>query len=298
MWSDGRAEAETAEIERRIPRELVARTGNRSSVSFTAPKIMWLIARARGLGPDTLGGAAQDALRAGLPARSRATSRCLATLLFDLRARTWAADICKLGIDARRLPRLLESGLGRGAARRRSPDLGLPAGIASRRRRRRSGGAGVGLGRAVDARHRPDLAQDRRPVLALDAPRWIRRAAPRPGHVVPGQWCVMAPSYPRRVLDWIGKTLRPDDANGARELLAWRPRPGRRDGLIFVPYLRGADAALRSGARGAMVGLRIGHGPAELTGRSWRSGHAWPKAWTCYAASASSPPRAWSPAAA
>jgi len=35
MWSDGRAEAEAAEIEQRIPRhELVARTGNRSNVSF------------------------------------------------------------------------------------------------------------------------------------------------------------------------------------------------------------------------------------------------------------------------
>jgi xylulokinase len=39
MWSDGRAEAETAEIEERIPRdELVACTGNRSNVSFTAPR--------------------------------------------------------------------------------------------------------------------------------------------------------------------------------------------------------------------------------------------------------------------
>ena len=43
MWSDGRAEAETARSRQRIPRdELVARTGNRSNVSFTAPKIMWV----------------------------------------------------------------------------------------------------------------------------------------------------------------------------------------------------------------------------------------------------------------
>ncbi len=43
MWSDARAEAETEEIERLIPREqLVAVTGNRSNVSFTAPKIMWV----------------------------------------------------------------------------------------------------------------------------------------------------------------------------------------------------------------------------------------------------------------
>src|SRR5664280_1462686 len=43
MWSDGRAEAETAEIEQRITRnKLVGITGNRSNVSFTAPKIMWV----------------------------------------------------------------------------------------------------------------------------------------------------------------------------------------------------------------------------------------------------------------
>ena len=103
IWSDARAEEETAEIERRIPRdELVAITGNRSNVSFTAPKIMW-VARNE---PETMARARwivqpKDALRARLTGEVGGdVSDASATLLFDLRARTWSDDICgRLEID-------------------------------------------------------------------------------------------------------------------------------------------------------------------------------------------------------
>jgi xylulokinase len=97
MWSDGRASAETLEIERLIPRaELVARTGNRANVSFTAPKVMWVKANE----PDAYARTRwivqpKDAVRARLTgAVAGDVSDASATLLFDLRARTWAGDIC------------------------------------------------------------------------------------------------------------------------------------------------------------------------------------------------------------
>ena len=278
MWSDGRAEAETAEIERRIPREeLVARTGNRSSVSFTAPKIMWLIANE----PDVWARTRwvvqpKDALRARLTGEVASdVSDASATLLFDLRARGWAEDVCeKLGIDAGRLPPLFESETNAGALRDETARaLGLPPGIPVA-----VGGAdapaaalGLGLGRAEDA-HDTVLISLGTGGQVL-SPLAEARVDPQGrlhglAHVVPGQWCVMAAILSAAAsLDWIVKLLRPDDPNGARELLALAAKaPAGSDGLIFLPYLRGERTPhFDPHARGAMVGLRIGHGPAELT---------------------------------
>ena len=68
-------------------------------------------------------------------------------------------------------------------------------------------------------------------------------------------------------LDWVVRLLRPDDPNGARELLAAASKvPAGSDGLLFLPYLRGERTPhFDPAARGALIGLRIGHGPAEVT---------------------------------
>jgi xylulokinase len=68
-------------------------------------------------------------------------------------------------------------------------------------------------------------------------------------------------------LDWVVRLLKPGDPNGARELLAAAAKvPAGSDGLMFLPYLRGERTPhFDPAARGAMVGMRIGHGPAEMT---------------------------------
>jgi xylulokinase len=68
-------------------------------------------------------------------------------------------------------------------------------------------------------------------------------------------------------LDWVVKLLKPGDPNGARELLAAAAKvPAGSDGLMFLPYLRGERTPhFDPAARGAMVGMRISHGPAEMT---------------------------------
>jgi xylulokinase len=278
IWSDGRAEAETAEIENRIPREeLVARSGNRSNVSFTAPKIMWvnnhepeIAARTRWIVQP------KDALRFRLTGEIAGdVSDASATLLFDLRARTWATDICaRLDIDAARLPPLFESEAKAGELRDEAARaLGLPAGIAVA-----VGGAdapaaalGLGLGHEVDAHGAVliSLGTGGQVLSPTSEPR-IDPAGRLHGlcHVVPGQWCLMAAILSAAAaLDWIVKLLRPDDPNGLRELLAAAAKvPAGSGGLIFVPYLRGERTPhFDPAARGAMVGLRINHGPAEMT---------------------------------
>jgi xylulokinase len=278
MWSDGRAEAEAVEIEKRIPRaELVARTGNRSNVSFTAPKIMWVAANE----PDVFARTRwivqpKDALRARLTGEVASdVSDASATLLLDLKTRTWAVDICeKLGIDARLLPPLAESETKAGELREDAArSLGLPAGIAVAMGGADAPAAALGLGLARE--------EDAKGVVLISlgtggqvlAPVTQPRTDPEGRlhglcHVVPGQWCVMAAILSAAAsLDWVVRLLRPDDPNGSRELIAAAAKvPAGSDGLIFVPYLRGERTPhFDPGARGAMVGMRMNHGAPELT---------------------------------
>jgi len=278
MWSDGRAEAEASEIEERIPRdELVARTGNRSNVSFTAPKIMWVarhepevMARTRWIVQP------KDALRTRLTGEVAGdVSDASATLLFDLRGRHWADDICeRLKIDRGRLAPLSDSETSAGGLREEAARaLGLPAGISVA-----VGGAdapaaalGLGLAREQDA--------DGSVLISLGTGGQVLAPVAEPKvdpegrlhglcHVVPGQWCVMAAILSAAAsLDWAVRLLRPDDPNGARELLAGAAKaPAGSDGLLFLPYLRGERTPhFDPSASGALVGLRIGHGPAEVT---------------------------------
>ena len=278
IWSDARADAETAEIEKRIPRdELVACTGNRSNVSFTAPKIMWVARHEAGTWDRTRWVVQpKDALRARLTGEVGGdVSDASATLLFDLRARTWSDDLCgRLGIDRARLAPLTESEVSAGGLREDAARaLGLPVGIAVA-----VGGAdapaaalGLGLAREKEA--------DGTVLISLGTGGQVLSPVAEPKmdpegrlhglcHVVPGQWCVMAAILSAAAsLDWVVRLLKPDDPNGARELLAAAAKaPAGSDGLLFLPYLRGERTPhFDSDARGALVGLRIGHGPAEVT---------------------------------
>jgi xylulokinase len=278
MWSDARADAETIEIEKRIPRaELVARTGNRSNVSFTAPKIMWVsehepdvFARTRWIVQP------KDALRFRLTGEVASdVSDASATLLFDLKARHWAADVCdKLGIDPQLLPPVSESESVAGALREDAArSLGLPAGIAVAVGGADAPAAGLGLGlaRVEDAGGTVliSLGTGGQVLAPVSEPR-VDPEGRLHGlcHVVPGRWCVMAAILSAAAsLDWVVRMLRPDDVNGSRELLAAAAKvPAGSDGLIFLPYLRGERTPhFDPAARGAMIGLRVGHGPAELT---------------------------------
>ncbi len=278
MWSDGRSEAETAEIEQRIPRaELVALTGNRSNVSYTAPKIMWVarhepevMARTRWIVQP------KDALRARLTGEIAGdVSDASATLLFDLRARTWSDEICRrLEIDRERLAPLTESEASAGGLREDAARaLGLPAGISVAVGGADAPAAALGLGLACEKDARGTV------LISLGTGGQVLAPVAEPKadadgrlhglcHVVPDQWCVMAAILSAAAsLDWVVRMLKPGDPNGARELLAAAAKvPAGSDGLLFLPYLRGERTPVFDpAARGALVGLRIDHGPAEMT---------------------------------
>jgi xylulokinase len=148
LWNDGRAGAECAELERRIP-DFADRVGCRAMPGFCAPKILWLarhepeaIARTRRIL------LAKDYVRLRLSGEAVSDlADASATLLMDTRAGTWSADIvAATGISTAVLPRLVASGAVSAALR---PDLarrwrlapGLPI----------AGGAGDNMSGAVGA---------------------------------------------------------------------------------------------------------------------------------------------------
>jgi xylulokinase len=278
IWSDARAKAEAEEIEVRIPRsELVAITGNRSNLNFTAPRMMWLahheaetMARTRWIVQP------KDALHAKLTGEIGGdVSDASMTGLFDLAKRQWSDEVCRrLEIDRSRLAPLYESETRVGSL---LPDaarsLGLPAGIAVS-----AGGAdapcaalGLGLAREVDAKGTIliSLGTGGQVLAPLAEPRHDAEGRLHGlAHVVPGQWGVMAAILAAAAsLDWAVRLMSPEDPGGLRDLLAAAAKvPAGSDGLLFLPYLRGERTPhFDPDARGAMVGLRMSHGPGHLT---------------------------------
>jgi xylulokinase len=111
LWNDGRAAAECAELERRIP-DFVDRVGCRAMPGFSAPKILWLarhepeaIARTRRIL------LAKDYVRLKLSGEAVSDhADGSATLLMDTRAGAWSDDItAACGISSGLLPRLVAS---------------------------------------------------------------------------------------------------------------------------------------------------------------------------------------------
>src|SRR6266550_4496977 len=112
LWNDQRTAAECDAIRATIGRErLIAITGNDALTGFTAPKLVWV----RDHEPEVWRQAAhvllpKDLVRLRLTG-DHATDRAdgAGTILFDLAARDWSAEVIDaLEIDRRWLPRTFE----------------------------------------------------------------------------------------------------------------------------------------------------------------------------------------------
>ena len=174
LWNDQRTSAECDAIRRAVgPDRLIAITGNDALTGFTAPKLVWV----RDHEPDVWRRIAHVLLPKDY-VRFRMTGDYAVdkadgagTLLFDLAARDWSAEVlAALGIDPAWMPRTWEGPeitgqrLGRGGGADRPP-----AADAGRRGRRRPGRQRGGRGRG---RSRHDGA------VARDLGRHLRRHGP------------------------------------------------------------------------------------------------------------------------
>ena len=272
LWNDQRTEAECDAIRERIGRDrLIAVTGNDALAGFTAPKLMWV----RRHEPDVWSRIAhillpKDLVRLRLTG-DHAVDRAdgAGTLLFDLAARDWSAEVVDaLGIDSAWLPTTYEGPAITGSISAEAASAtGLRAGTPVVAGGGDQAAAAVGVG-AVE----PGVVS-----LSLGTSGVVFTATDEPlidlegrlhsfCHAVPDRWHVMGVMLSAAgSLQWFRDALAPgvafptlvDEALGA---------PPGSDGVLFLPYLSGERTPYPDPrARGAFVGLAARHGRPHLT---------------------------------
>jgi len=272
LWNDQRTAHACDEIRDAIGQErLIAITGNDALTGFTAPKLVWV----RDHEPDTWSRVAhvllpKDYVRLRLTgdhAMDKADGA--GTILFDLAARDWSPDVvAALRIDPEWLPPTFEGPVVTGAVSSEAAEAtGLRAGTPVVAGGGDQAANAVGTG-AVDSG-----------VVALSlGTSGVTFAATREPliepagrvhafcHALPGRWHMMSVMLSAAgSLRWFRDALAPGVEFTALSDEAGGVAPGA-DGLLFLPYLSGERSPHPDPlARGAFVGLTVGHERRHLT---------------------------------
>jgi xylulokinase len=269
LWNDQRTAAEAAEIEERVgQRRLLTLTGNRALTGFTAPKVLWL----RRHEPDLFRSLRhlllpKDYLRLRLTGElATDVADASGTLLFDVRARQWSAQVMRaLDLDDGLLPAALESpAVSAGVTASAAADLGLPEGTPVVAGAGDQAAGAVGAGAVSPGVVMVSIGTSGVVFTAAERPAVERRGRLHAFcHAVPGLWHVMGVMLSAGgSLAWLASTLGKSEEHLSEVA---RLSAAGAGGLLFLPYLSGertphADPL----ARGAFVGLTASHGPGDL----------------------------------
>ena len=266
LWNDQRTGAQCDEIRRRVGRErFIAVTGNDALTGFTAPKILWVAQNE----PEIYARARQvllpkDYVRYRLTG-DYATDRAggAGTVLFDLAARDWSADIAAaLDIPLDWLPPTYEGPAVTGVISAAAAEAtGLRAGTPV------VGGGGdqaagaVGVGAVKEGIVSLVLGTSGVVFATVDQP-FIEPNGRLHSfcHSVPQRWHLMGVMLSAAgSLRWYRDTVAP--VMSFDDLLAPAADvPPGCDGLVFLPYLTGERTPHPDPlARGAFVGLTVRH---------------------------------------
>ncbi len=272
LWNDQRTAAECDAIRAAVgPERLVAITGNDALTGFTAPKLVWV----RDHEPEVWRRIAHILLPKDF-VRLRLTGEYAldkadgaGTLLFDLAARDWSAEVlAALSIDPAWLPPTWEGPEVTGTLTAESAALtGLRAGTPVVAGGGDQAANAVGVG-AVD----PGTV-----ALSLGTSGVIFAATEQPlfephgrvhafCHAVPDRWHMMSVMLSAAgSLRWFRDAFAPDVEFGDLVAAAGEVPPGS-DRLVFLPYLSGERSPHPDPlARGAFVGLTLRHDRRHLT---------------------------------
>ncbi len=262
IWNDQRTGRECREIEATLGlQRLIALTGNRALVSFTAPKLLWL----RNNEPDVFARIARIALPkdyvrlrlCGEHATDVADAS--GTLLLDVAERRWSEEMLDaLAFDPEWLPRLLESEQVSGAT---ADGVPVAAGAGDQA----AGALGVGVDGAGGHGIVSVVLGTSGVVFAA-----LERFAVDPQvrvqtfcHAIPGTWHAMGVMLSAAgSLHWLQAILGADYEVLTAEASAWAPAT---EGLTFLPYLAGERTPYDDpDARGAYAGLTLRHNRGAL----------------------------------
>jgi xylulokinase len=272
LWNDQRTEAECDLIRRAVgPQRLIEITGNDAQTGLTAPKLVWV----REHEPDVWARIAhlllpKDYVRLCLTGEYAVdVADGAGTLLFDLAARTWSAEVvAALGIDPDWLPQTFEGPVVTGVV---SAAAAVATGLRPGTPVVAGGGDqaanGVGLGVVAPGTMALSLGTSGVVFAPTDQPIFDRLGRVHAFcHALPGRWHFMSVMLSAGgSLRWFRNTLAPDLAFG--DLVAKAGDvPAGSNGLLFLPYLSGERCPHPDPlARGAFVGLTLGHDRRHLT---------------------------------
>ncbi len=274
IWPDQRSRAEVDEITELIGKATLAQVaGTAPAAGFMAATLLWM----RKHTPEVLDRAnvaltPKDALRYYLTGEAAMDpSDGSATGLFDVRARDWSPEIIDaLGLPMSLFPKILQSADRAGELTRAAAEaLGLAAGIPVAMGCADQCAQALGNGLLDPGRGSITLGtggQVFAPLAAPDADPHLRLHTFC--HAPPDRWYLLGASLSAGLsLRWLRDTLAltadptayDQLANAANEV------PPGADGLLFLPYLVGERSPLMdAGARGAFIGLTLGHGRGHL----------------------------------
>ena len=272
LWNDQRTAAQCDEITQRVGAErLLELAGNPALTGFQAPKIRWLAAEE----PDNYARLAnvllpKDYVRFMLTGeRATDASDAAGTLLLDVHARDWSAEILDaLEIPREWLPRVYEGPEVTGTLRDAIADeLGLPRGLPVAAGGGDNAAAAVGVGVVREGSVSTSIGTSGVLFAHRDA------FTPDPSgrvhafcHAVPGSWHLMAVTLSAGgSLSWwrerLGGGASFDELVGEAGDI-----PAGAEGLLFLPYLTGERTPhLDAHASGAFVGLTVRHTRAHMT---------------------------------
>jgi xylulokinase len=272
LWNDQRTGPECDSIREAVgPERLIAVTGNDALAGFTAPKLVWV----RDHEPAVWRRIAhvllpKDYLRYRLTG-DYSTDRAdgSGTILFDLARRTWSPEIlAALRIPPEWLPPAFEGPEVTGAVGLVGAEAtGLRAGTPVVAGGGDQAANGIGVGAVVEGAMALSLGTSGVIFAPTNAP--VVEALGRVHafcHALPDRWHMMSVMLSAAgSLRWFRDTLAPGMAFGDLAASASEVTAGS-DGLLFLPYLTGERSPHPDPlARGAFVGLQIGHDRRHMT---------------------------------
>jgi xylulokinase len=272
LWNDQRTAAECDLIREAVGAErLIALTGSDAVTGLTAPKLVWV----RDHEPEVWARAAhvllpKDYLRLRLTGdHALDKADASGTLLFDLAARDWSAEMLDaLGIPPGWLPPTYEGPAVTGSiSASAAAATGMRAGTPVVAGGGDQSANAVGVGAVTPEIVALSLGTSGVVFAATDAPLFDPLARVHAFcHAMPGRWHLMSVMLSAAgSLRWFRDTFAPettfaDLVESAAEV------PAGSDGLWFLPYLSGERSPYRDPlARGAFVGLTLAHDRRHLT---------------------------------
>ena len=272
LWNDQRTGAECDAIRRAVgPERLIAITGNDALTGFTAPKLVWV----RDHEPDVWRRVAhvllpKDYLRLRLTgdyALDKADGA--GTLLFDLAARDWSAEVLEaLEIEPAWLPPTWEGPEITGTVTvEAAAATGLRAGTPVVAGGGDQSANAVGVGAVAVGTMALSLGTSGVVFATTDRPLFEPHGRVHAFcHAVPGRWHLLSVMLSAAgSLRWVRDALAPGVEFG--DLVdAAAGVPAGSEGLLFLPYLSGERSPYPDPlARGAFVGLTLNHDRRHLT---------------------------------